>query len=302
MGYPVLIEADSSYRALLQEKFNQKLVMSTNLLLGNKSYRLVGTVNKTWFGKVRDYNTLNCMIVDENLEVVKDEQLSKRIYFAFSTLSMIYLARVHISNSRLEDPFFFNPVIHKYEEIIARVRPILKVFYKKPKEYYEERFSSFYDFLVAAHQINIEADTLSRELFPLLEEIEAQKPMEVEEIEEIREIANRFFQLTNQRTLLVLRNEEVFHVMKWILDRSNIEKDIDLKDFSAEIKLMYQIIKGSKGAIQDTRVSSALQSQLKKTDEIIAHFQFYENRGTYVEDISSKQFEKHWTFRKEVRT
>ncbi|WP_088104568.1 hypothetical protein [Halalkalibacter urbisdiaboli] len=302
MDFPVLIEADSSYRAILQKKFNQKIVMSTNFTLGNKSYRLVGTVKKTWYGKVRDYSTLNCMIVEENLKVVKDEKLSKRIYFAYSTLAMIYLARVHITNSRLEDPFFFNPAIQKYEEIIARVRPVLKVFYKKPKEYYEERFSSFYDFLVAAHQTNIEADTHSRELFPLLEEIEAQKTMGVEEIEEIRKIANRFFRLINQRTLLVLRNEEVFHVMKLILDVSNIEKDIDLKEFSAEIKLMYQIIKGSKGAIHDTKVNSAIQSQLNKTEEIIAHFQFYEERGTYVEDISSKQFEKHWTFRKEVRT
>ncbi|MFC0561251.1 hypothetical protein [Halalkalibacter alkalisediminis] len=300
MGYPVLKQAESVYSAIFNERFNQKLVMSAVLLLGNKSYRLVGTVKKTWYGKVQDYNTLNCMIVDENLEVLKDEQLSKRIYFAFSTLSMIYMAKGHIENSRLEDPAYFYALIDSYEEIIRRVKPVLRVF-KKPTEYYDEIFNSFYQFLVLAHLTNKEGDLLARKLFPLLKEIEEHQPMFVEEIETVKEIANQFFTISNQRTLLVMKYEEMFNVMNWIIDRATIDKDIDLKEFSVEVTLIYQIIKGSKGAIKSTRVSSQLQDNLKTTEEIIAQLQTFINRGTYVEDISTKYFHKHWAYRKEVR-
>ncbi|QOR66265.1 hypothetical protein IM538_21280 [Cytobacillus suaedae] len=295
MKFPILAKATDSYRSLFPSGKRQEVLMSAEYRLDHKSYRVVGTVKKSLFGKIKDYNFLDFVVIDEKGTVIKDLILSKRIYSCFTTLSMMYTTEKHIQGSILEIPTYFLPIINKYDEIVQRATPVLRVF-KKPKEYYEQRFDAFYKFLVASNQTNIDADKLARELDPVLEKAKKLEAMHVIEIETYNKTLDQFINITHERTLLVLLNKEVFVIIELILNNCRAEKDIQLDDFKQEIDLIRQIIRGVNIAHKNTVVNVQLEFKLKKEEEIISHYERLKQRDM-LDDITEKQFLKQWLYR-----
>lgn len=301
MEFPILIKAHDSYRNLLPKGGRQEVLMSAQYLLDGKSYRVVGTVKKSFFGKITDYNFLDFVVVDPNGDVVKDKELSKRVYFCFTTLSMLNGATGQIENSIHDNPSYFSQAINKYDEIIQKVRPVLKVF-KHPETYYDERFNAFYDFLVIANETNILGDELARVLYPYLLKTKKHQDISVHEIEGIRGELNEFFKISDRRTLLILENNEVLTIINLILDNCRVSKDIDLSTIEQEVTLLRNIIKGSKTAMRNSMIKVELEEKRKvSVEEIIAILKVDYQKGTLVNSVTERQFSKQWIYGKGVK-
>lgn len=294
MYYPILKEANPSYENLLPKGKRQAILMTAEFTMDGKSYRVVGTVKKTMFGKIRDYNFLDFIVVDEKGMIIEDLQLSKRIFYCFTTLSMMFMGDGQIQGSILMGPSYFLPVIKQYDEIIERIISTLRV----TKEKYEKLFKDFYAFLVEQSKTDSEADTLARNLSPIITKAKNQEPMSVIDIEEYRKKLNRFIQITDQRVLLVLKNKDIFPFMKSVLDKCRIRKSLNIKAFTDEIQLMSQTVIGSMGAMQDTINKIRMEQNARlSTEQIIEFIEATKKRGTLVEDLTEKQFYKQWLYR-----
>lgn len=297
MEFPLLIKASDQYKHLLLKGRRQEVLMSAEYLLEGKGYRVVGTVRKSLFGGIKDYNFLDFVVVDESDTVIKDPVLSSRIYFSYGTVAMLHGAEQQVVNSIHDHPSYFSPAIKKYDEIIRLARPVLKIF-KNPEPYYDERFEAFYHFLLEANETNIQGDDLARKINPLLLKAKEHQNMSVKEIEDYRVSINKFFKLMDLRTLLILKNEEVFVIIKLVLDSCRVRKDIDLSEMEQEVKLIQDIIKGCRTAITNTKIKMEMEKKRKvPVEEIISILEVDHQRGTLVDDVSGRKFNKRWLFR-----
>ncbi len=299
MEFPILVQAPDSYKNLLPKGSRQEVLMSAEYLLDGKAYRVVGTVKKSLFGKIKDYNFLDFVVVDERGTVLKDKALSKRVYFCFSTLSMMFVSQRHIHTSVLDNPSYLHTAISRYEELIERVKPVVRLA-KSPEEVYLESFRNFYDFLVESHKTNIDAAEIAPQLKDTLTKAIKHEPMKLETIEEYKILLQKFVQITHLRTLLVLKNDETFRIIKSILDVSRVRKEIDLEDLSEEVQLIRDILKGSREAITKSMIDSGVDFGAKTVQDVINHIVPIMERGRMIDELSEKQFSGQWFYRKEV--
>jgi hypothetical protein len=82
--------------------------MSAEYLLEGKGYRVEGTVKKSLFGRTKDYNFLDFVVVDESDTAIKEPVLSSRIYFLYGTLAMLHGAEQQVVNSTHDQPSYFS--------------------------------------------------------------------------------------------------------------------------------------------------------------------------------------------------
>jgi hypothetical protein len=300
MEFPILIKASDSYRNILPKGGRQEVLMSAEYLLDGKGYRVVGTVKKSLFGKIKDYNFLDFVVVDEKGNVVMDKDLSKRIFFCFGTLSYMYVSRKHILSSLLDNPSYFLTVTNRYDEFVERVKPVLKNF-RYPEEYFLNQLQAFYTFLLNANQTNVDADKLARLLNPILQRAIRNEPAVIEEVEGYKSILQEFIQVSHQRTLLVLKNKKVFTDMKYIINGSLSRKEIKLDDLTNEVHLIQEIIKGVNQAIDTTMIESAVEYKTKTIEENIQKIESLWNKGSMLEDLSEQQFNLQWFYGKGVK-
>jgi hypothetical protein len=299
VDYKVLTKADSKYEKLLPPNRGQTLLMSALFSLENKRYRVIGTVKKSLFGKIKDYNFIDFVVVEEAGHIIRERELTKRIYTGFITLLYMNTSEAHIQNSILNNPAYFIEPIERYQEMVEIITPVFSIF-KKPLEFYMDQLNKFYDYLIASHETNIKGDELARELKPVLQRAKSLNAMSIKEVEQYKALFNQFAQIINQRTLLVLRNKEVFLQMKLILETCNARKEIQLDSFAKEAKLMLEIIKGSRAAITTTMINADLEQKITSIEVMISQIEDTKKRGTIVDDIANKQFNNQWLIGKEV--
>ena len=293
MDFPILINATDSYKKLLPIGRRQEVLMSAEYLLDGKAFRIVGTVKKSLLWSISDYSFINFIIVDELGRPIKDMKLAKRIYKCLTTFTMLFNIERHIVYSIHADPSYYQKAINRYNDLMDRTRPVYQ-FFKQSEEFYEEKVYRFHKFLVEANRTNIAADPLARSLKPILERAKEQESMNVKLIEEYKEMVQEFLQISHQRTLLVLQNDEVFPIIKLILDTARARKEISLEDFTQEIQLIRDILTGSREAINQSRISHGVEFGTNKIEEIINHIIPIKDRGRMIDEISERQFDGHW--------
>ena len=151
-----------------------------------------------------------------------------------------------------------------------------------------------------ANQTNIDADPLASSLKPILARAKEQESMDVKLIEEYKGMVQEFLQLSHQRTLLVLQNDEVFPIIKLILDTARARKEINLEDFTQEIQLIRGILNGGREAINQSRISHGVEFGTNKIEDIINYIIPIRDRGRMIDEISERQFNSRWIIGKEV--
>ena len=299
---PIIIEAESCYKDLLPKGRRQAVLMSAAYIMDGKSYRVIGSVKKSLFGKIKNYEFIDFIVVDEDRRVIKDEALSKRIFYCFATLSMMFVCENHFRASTLENPHYFLTAINKYDQIIERIKPFMHWF-KGSKEFYYEKFDAFSTFLVEAHETNISADQLARELTPVLMRAKEHERMLVLDIEAYQDKVNKFYKVTDQRTKLALQNRDVFPIIKVIIDTCRTKKNkVDLSSYSEEMQLMRDIVIGARKSIFNTMVQTELfEKRALSEEEIIENLEKQIELGTMLHELTEKAFNNQWLYRKEVR-
>jgi hypothetical protein len=300
MEFPILTKAKEPYTRMFPNKrFNQEVLMSAEYVFQERAFRVVGIVNKNIFGVIKDYHFIDFVVVDDKGTMIQDYSLSKRMYDCFSTLSYLYIARNHIKGSILENPAYFESILMKYDPLWESVRPVVAK-YRFPEEWYRERFDGFYQFLVSGNKTNIEADPLARELQSYLRKSVERVRIDVLEVEALKVKINHFVQLTNERTLLILRNKELYETVKTVIFSCQGDKDF-MKKFSDEEKLIRDIIKGCQNAIRESLINAELELKIKTIDGLITNIDEIRERGRLVDDLSDKGFKKQWLYRESLK-
>jgi hypothetical protein len=301
MDFPIVTKAEEPFQRIFpKKKFNQEVLMTAEYSLGGKAYRVVGIVKKNMFGIIKDYNFHEFVVADEMGNVTDDYHLSKQMYDCYTTLAMLYQVEKHIKGSMLENPAYFSPLLSNYEKIWCHIRPIFLSF-RFPEEWYKERFDAFYQFLVRGNATNIEAEPLARELFPFIDIAKKLVPVRVKEIEALKIKLTDFIQLTHERTLLVLKNKEVFSVIKSVFSRCASDKEINMDTFKEEVRLIEEIIRGSNVAIRESIISADLELKIDNAEQLISNVEELWQRGTLVDDLTNKGFQKQWLYRKSIK-
>jgi hypothetical protein len=301
MDFPIVTKAEEPFKKLFpNKKYNQEVLMSAEYVVDGHTYRVVGIVKKSLFGGINDYNFIDFVVADLKGKPIEDEPLTRQVYLCYSTLGVLYQAKNHIKGSVLANPAYYTRVISRYEDIWNSAKPeIAKL--RFPEEWYRERFDGFYQYVVQGNEKNIEADSLARELMPALDKAKSLKKMDLHEISLVKQNLNRFIQLTNERTLMVLRNKAFCTTVNSVLDFSRTVKDVQFNSLKEEYDLIRDILTGSKNAIKQSMIDAAIQQKIKTEEALVESIEATRRRGSMVDDLHEKGFKTKWLFRNSLR-
>ncbi|WP_243386173.1 hypothetical protein [Bacillus kexueae] len=298
MKIPILEPAKGVYLEAIKKyiKFRQVPLMSADYEVNGEIYKFVGLYKKKWFGDgivnrlIQDF-----LVVDQKGEVVRDEELTKRVLEYYCTFETIWIEEGRIKAALKHDVEFFEGILQNADELISLMIPVMEK-YRNGLEKNLNDVKQVFSYLELWNEKSIELEKIARELEASIKSLLNRDFIDEESFKKIKSQLIEFVTITDIRSIALLDLYKRGHLRPVKITLSDVVDKLKHQMTSnVHLKNMELIVKETLEIVHTSRVEAIKNintGDLNKIKDFLTKRLF--PKEDMIRDYATEIMNDHW--------